>query len=86
MFVTKYLSFIQLALKALLCNEELCNASELSPFLFPPELKETFALFDQDGDGCVTTAEIATIMRAMGMRISDGEMDLMLSRLDTDGN
>ena len=31
------------------------------------EFKEAFSLFDKDGDGNITTKELGTVMRSLGM-------------------
>ncbi|KAL4238012.1 Calmodulin-3 [Mactra antiquata] len=50
------------------------------------EYKETFALFDKDGDGTINSSELGTAMRAMGVNPTQGELDGMIKEVDQDGN
>ncbi|KAG6512462.1 calmodulin-like [Zingiber officinale] len=48
--------------------------------------KEAFSLFDKDGDGCITTKELGTIMRSLGQNPSEAELRDMISEVDADQN
>ncbi|XP_033736505.1 calmodulin-like [Pecten maximus] len=50
------------------------------------ECKAAFAMFDKDGDGTVTTDELATVMRSMGQNPSDAEVEQMINDVDKDGS
>ncbi|CAM9305231.1 unnamed protein product [Ectocarpus fasciculatus] len=50
------------------------------------ELHEAFKVFDMDGDGEITGAEIKTIMKQLGQHLEDDEVDLIIGEADTDGN
>lgn len=50
------------------------------------ELREAFALFDKDGDGCITSAELLTVMKSLGQPTTDRETKEMIQRVDKDGN
>lgn len=50
------------------------------------ELREAFALFDKDGDGCITSAELLTVMKSLGQATTDRETKEMIQRVDKDGN
>lgn len=39
-----------------------------------PEIKETFQLFDKDGDGHISTEEVATVIRSAGFNLTDAEI------------
>lgn len=45
------------------------------------ELKETFALFDKDGDGCITSVELGHVMRALGQTPSEQELVDMINEV-----
>ena len=49
------------------------------------ELREAFALFDKDGDGCITSAELLTVMKSLGQATTDRETKEMIQRVDKDG-
>ncbi|GBF95669.1 calmodulin [Raphidocelis subcapitata] len=49
------------------------------------DCKEAFALFDQDNDGCITTAELGTVMRALGKNPTEAEIKLLAREIDPDG-
>lgn len=49
------------------------------------ECKEAFMLFDRDGDGCITTAELGTVMRALGRSPTNAEIKQLMKEVDPDG-
>lgn len=53
--------------------------------IFPVDFKETFNLFDKDGDGTISTNELAMVMRSLGQNPSDAELENMLKGVDEDG-
>ena len=50
------------------------------------EYKEAFNLFDRNGDGNITTAELGTVMRSLGQNPTEAELADMVNAIDTDGN
>merc|ERR1712048_1467231 len=50
------------------------------------EFKEAFSLFDKDADGSITSAELGTVMRALGQNPTDAELQDMVNEVDSDGN
>ncbi|KAG6506705.1 calmodulin-like [Zingiber officinale] len=50
------------------------------------EFKEAFSLFDKDGDGCITTKELGTVMRSLGQNPTEAELRDMISEVDADQN
>jgi len=50
------------------------------------EFKEAFSLFDKDGDGCITTKELGTVMRSLGQHPTEAELADMVREIDVDGN
>lgn len=50
------------------------------------ELRETFLLFDKDGDGTVNCDELGTVMRQLGQEPSDEELRQMIAEVDEDGS
>ncbi|XP_038985403.1 calmodulin-like [Phoenix dactylifera] len=51
-----------------------------------PEFKEAFSLFDKDGDGCITTKELGTVMRSLGQNPTEAELQDMINEVDADQN
>jgi hypothetical protein len=49
------------------------------------EAKEAFALFDKDNDGCITTGELGTVMRALGKNPTEAEVRSLIKEVDPDG-
>ncbi len=43
-------------------------------------------MFDKDGDGSVTVAELGSVIRALGHDPTDGEIQDMINDVDVDGN
>ena len=50
-----------------------------------PELREAFALFDKDGDGLITSAELLTVMRGLRQAATEDEIKEMIRNVDIDG-
>merc|ERR1712110_599638 len=50
------------------------------------ELRATFNVFDKDGDGYITAAELRNVMTNLGEKLSDAEIDEMIKGADTDGD
>ncbi|XP_010511906.1 PREDICTED: calmodulin-like protein 11 [Camelina sativa] len=50
------------------------------------EFKEAFCLFDKDGDGCITAAELATVIRSLDQNPTEQELQDMITEIDSDGN
>lgn len=48
------------------------------------ELRDTFCLFDKNGDGMVTTEELGTVMMALGQRPTRVELRTMIRSVDID--
>jgi len=49
------------------------------------EFKETFNLFDKDGDGTITSKELGTVMRSLGQNPTEAELQDMINEVDADG-
>lgn len=43
-------------------------------------------MFDKDGDGTITSAELASVMRALGQQPTEEELEMMINSVDTDQN
>jgi len=50
------------------------------------EFKEAFTLFDKDGDGRITTYELASVMHFLGSKPSQEQIEEMIDQVDIDGN
>ena len=50
------------------------------------EFKQAFALFDQDGNGYVTTDELGTVFSTLGQDLSEEELTEMINTVDADGD
>jgi len=48
------------------------------------ELREAFKMFDKDGGGTISIAEIRSILDTRGERLSDHEMAELMAAIDTD--
>ncbi|XP_019636401.1 PREDICTED: calmodulin-A-like isoform X1 [Branchiostoma belcheri] len=46
------------------------------------EFKEAFALFDQDGDGTITTEELGVVMRSLGRNPTEAQLQEMMNTAD----
>ena len=50
------------------------------------EFKETFSLFDKDGDGILTAKKLGTVMRSLGQNPTEVELQDMIDEVNVDGN
>ena len=50
------------------------------------EFQEAFELFDKDNDSLITSAELGTVMRALGLTPTDAELKELIATVDKDGN
>ena len=50
------------------------------------ELREAFRVFDKDGNGFISAAELRHVMTNLGEKLTDEEVDEMIKEADTDGD
>ena len=50
------------------------------------ELKEAFKVFDKDGNGFISAAELRHVMTNLGEKLTDEEVDEMIREADVDGD
>ena len=50
------------------------------------ELKEAFSLFDKDDTGFITKAGFQSVIRNLGVNLTDNDVDVMFREADTDGD
>lgn len=48
------------------------------------EFKEVFDMFDQDGKGTIGRAQFTTMMKTLGLELSDSELDNLWEKVDAD--
>ncbi|CAM9831999.1 unnamed protein product [Laminaria digitata] len=53
---------------------------------FDRQIREAFKFFDQDGSGAIDTKELGNIMRQLGAKLSDTEINLLVEEADVDGD
>lgn len=50
------------------------------------ELREAFKVFDKDGSGDISAAELRHVMTSLGEKLTDEEVDEMIREADIDGD
>ena len=50
------------------------------------ELREAFKVFDKDGNGFISAAELRHVMTNLGEKLTDEEVDEMIREADIDGD
>ncbi|KAL4237345.1 Calmodulin-3 [Mactra antiquata] len=50
------------------------------------DLRESFAVFDRDGNGFISAAELRYVMTNLGEKLTDEEVDEMIREADMDGD
>ncbi|GMJ04476.1 CALMODULIN LIKE 25 [Hibiscus trionum] len=50
------------------------------------EIEEVFKKFDVNGDGKISASELGSILKSLGQRPSDEELDNMIREFDADGD
>lgn len=50
------------------------------------ELREAFRVFDKDGNGFISSAELRHVMTNLGEKLTDEEVDEMIREADIDGD
>ena len=50
------------------------------------EIQEAFRVFDRDGDGFISAAELKHVMNNLGEKLTDEEVDQMIIDADRDGD
>lgn len=49
------------------------------------EFKMAFSVFDKDGDGTISTGELADVLKNMGQNLTDEDLEEMINEVDEDG-
>lgn len=50
------------------------------------EIREAFRVFDKDGNGFISAAELRHVMTSLGEKLTDEEVDEMIREADIDGD
>lgn len=50
------------------------------------EIREAFKVFDRDGNGYISAAELRHVMTSIGEKLTDEEVDEMIREADADGD
>ncbi|KAJ6466853.1 calmodulin [Mycena sanguinolenta] len=50
------------------------------------EIRQTFAVFDKDGNGTISVTELQQVMRSLGEKLTDREVEEMMREADVDGD
>ena len=61
------------------------KASSLKLPRSPAEFRDAFSSFDKDGNGYITTKELAAILRSLGLNPTEHELCSIINEVDFDG-
>ena len=61
-------------------------SNQTEDFDHETEIRETFRMFDKDGDGFITAGELRYMFANMGQRLTDDEINEMIMDADVDGD
>ena len=50
------------------------------------EIRQAFKVFDKDGNGYISAAELRHVMATLGEKLTDYEVDQMIREADVDGD
>ncbi|KAF7377611.1 Calmodulin-like protein [Mycena sanguinolenta] len=50
------------------------------------EIRQAFAVFDKDGNGTISVTELQQVMRSLGEKLTDREVEEMIREADVDGD
>ncbi len=50
------------------------------------DIREAFKIFDRDGNGTISAAELRHVMTNLGEKLTDDEVDEMLMEADVNGD
>lgn len=50
------------------------------------EIEEAFKVFDKDGNGYISAAELRHVMTSLGEKLTEEEVDEMIREADVDGD
>ena len=50
------------------------------------EIREAFRVFDKDGTGYISSADLRHVMANLGEKLTDQEIDKMMRQVDVDGD
>jgi calmodulin len=50
------------------------------------EIRDAFKVFDKDGNGFISAAELRHVMTNLGEKLTDDEVDEMIREADADGD
>ena len=54
-------------------------------YLLVSVFREAFSIFDQNGNGSITSSELAQVMRTLGQNPTEEEITEMVLQIDADG-
>ena len=58
---------------------------ELINFILFSDMKQAFDLFDKNNDGKISSDELGRVLRTLGYKYSNDEVQEMISNVDTNG-